>query len=58
MTYIPPTLPDDEDSVFAHYASGINFDKYDNITVDVKGNNPPPAIMVTRLSEFSIILEA
>lgn len=57
MTYIPPTLPDDEDSVFAHYASGINFDKYDNITVDVKGNNPPPAITVTRLSEFSIILE-
>ncbi|KAG7236090.1 hypothetical protein INR49_001371 [Caranx melampygus] len=45
VTYIPPTLPDDEESIFAHYKSGINFDKYDDILVDVSGTNPPQAIM-------------
>lgn len=46
VTYVPPTLPEDEDSIFAHYESGINFDKYDDILVDVSGTNPPQAIMV------------
>ncbi|KAL7370162.1 hypothetical protein ABVT39_021054 [Epinephelus coioides] len=45
VTYIPPSLPEDEDSIFAHYESGINFDKYDDIMVDVSGTNPPQAIM-------------
>ncbi|KAF7655139.1 hypothetical protein LDENG_00060090 [Lucifuga dentata] len=45
VTYVPPTLPDDEDSIFAHYKSGINFDKYDDILVNVSGANPPQAIM-------------
>nr|USE40364.1 ATP-dependent RNA helicase [Rachycentron canadum] len=45
VTYIPPTLPEDEDSIFAHYESGINFNKYDDILVDVSGTNPPQAIM-------------
>ncbi|XP_059183787.1 probable ATP-dependent RNA helicase DDX4 [Centropristis striata] len=45
VTYIPPTLNDDEDSVFSHYETGINFDKYDDILVDVSGTNPPKAIM-------------
>ncbi|XP_028252053.1 putative ATP-dependent RNA helicase DDX4 isoform X2 [Parambassis ranga] len=45
VTYIPPTLPEDEDSIFSHYESGINFDKYDEILVDVSGTNPPLAIM-------------
>lgn len=63
VTYIPPALPDDEDSVFAHYAMGINFDKYDDITVNVSGSNAPPAILVMRLSHFlnnelSLVLKA
>uniref|UniRef100_A0A3B4VHY7 RNA helicase n=1 Tax=Seriola dumerili TaxID=41447 RepID=A0A3B4VHY7_SERDU len=45
VTYVPPTLPEDEDSIFAHYESGINFNKYDDILVDVSGTNPPQAIM-------------
>ncbi|KAA8579859.1 hypothetical protein FQN60_006952 [Etheostoma spectabile] len=45
VTYVPPTLPDDEASIFSHYESGINFDKYDDIMVDVSGTNPPQAIM-------------
>ncbi|XP_054864120.1 probable ATP-dependent RNA helicase DDX4 isoform X2 [Amphiprion ocellaris] len=45
VTYVPPTLPEDEDSIFSHYESGINFDKYDDILVDVSGTNPPQAIM-------------
>lgn len=46
VTYVPPALPEDEDSIFAHYKTGINFDKYDDILVDVSGVNPPQAIMV------------
>ncbi|KAI3366259.1 hypothetical protein L3Q82_009727, partial [Scortum barcoo] len=45
VTYIPPTLPEDEDSIFSHYETGINFDKYDDIMVDVSGTNPPQAVM-------------
>ncbi|KAM6958363.1 putative ATP-dependent RNA helicase DDX4 [Tautogolabrus adspersus] len=45
VTYVPPSLPEDEDSIFAHYEKGINFDKYDDIMVDVSGSNPPQAIM-------------
>ncbi|XP_053725411.1 probable ATP-dependent RNA helicase DDX4 isoform X3 [Synchiropus splendidus] len=45
VTYVPPTLPEDEDSIFAHYQTGINFDKYDDKMVDVSGVNPPQAIM-------------
>nr|XP_046237902.1 probable ATP-dependent RNA helicase DDX4 isoform X2 [Scatophagus argus] len=45
VTYIPPTLPEDEDSIFAHYETGINFDKYDDIMVEVSGTSPPQAIM-------------
>uniref|UniRef100_A0A3Q3WBC0 RNA helicase n=1 Tax=Mola mola TaxID=94237 RepID=A0A3Q3WBC0_MOLML len=45
VTYIPPTLPEDEASIFAHYKTGIHFDKYDDIMVDVSGTNPPQAIM-------------
>ncbi|KAM9820349.1 putative ATP-dependent RNA helicase DDX4 [Neosynchiropus ocellatus] len=45
VTYVPPALPEDEDSIFAHYQTGINFDKYDDKMVDVSGVNPPQAIM-------------
>nr|ADD81194.1 vasa [Auxis thazard] len=45
ITYVPPTLPEDEDTVFSHYETGINFDKYDDIMVDVSGTNPPQAVM-------------
>ncbi|XP_026570153.1 probable ATP-dependent RNA helicase DDX4 isoform X2 [Pseudonaja textilis] len=45
VTYVPPPPPDDENSIFAHYQTGINFDKYDNILVEVSGLNPPPAIL-------------
>ncbi|KAL4617626.1 putative ATP-dependent RNA helicase DDX4 [Arapaima gigas] len=45
VTYVPPPPPDEEDSIFAHYETGINFDKYDDILVEVSGHNPPRAIM-------------
>uniref|UniRef100_A0A5F9DMV9 RNA helicase n=1 Tax=Oryctolagus cuniculus TaxID=9986 RepID=A0A5F9DMV9_RABIT len=45
VTYIPPPPPEDEDSIFAHYQTGINFDKYDTILVEVSGHEPPPAIL-------------
>ncbi|XP_007421406.1 probable ATP-dependent RNA helicase DDX4 isoform X1 [Python bivittatus] len=45
VTYVPPPPPDGEDAIFAHYQTGINFDKYDNILVEVSGLDPPPAIL-------------
>ncbi|XP_034630631.1 probable ATP-dependent RNA helicase DDX4 isoform X1 [Trachemys scripta elegans] len=45
VTYVPPPPPDNEEAVFAHYQTGINFDKYDTILVEVSGLDPPPAIL-------------
>uniref|UniRef100_A0A8C9A111 RNA helicase n=1 Tax=Prolemur simus TaxID=1328070 RepID=A0A8C9A111_PROSS len=45
VTYIPPPPPEDEDSIFAHYQTGINFDKYDTILVEISGHDAPPAIL-------------
>ncbi|XP_049633468.1 LOW QUALITY PROTEIN: probable ATP-dependent RNA helicase DDX4 [Suncus etruscus] len=45
VTYLPPPPPEDEDSIFAHYQTGINFDKYDNILVEVPGHDAPSAIL-------------
>ena len=47
VTYVPPPLAEDEETIFAHYESGINFNKYDDILVDVSGLNPPQAIYVS-----------
>jgi hypothetical protein len=54
VTYIPPPPPEDEDSIFAHYQTGINFDKYDTILVEVSGHDAPPAILVSIC--FALIL--
>ena len=35
--YIPPAPPEDEGSIFATLDAGINFDKYDEIPVEVSG---------------------
>ncbi|XP_077203262.1 putative ATP-dependent RNA helicase DDX4 isoform X2 [Paroedura picta] len=45
VTYVPPPPPDSEDAIFAHYQTGINFDKYDNILVEVSGHDSPAAIL-------------
>ncbi|XP_031434022.1 LOW QUALITY PROTEIN: probable ATP-dependent RNA helicase DDX4 [Clupea harengus] len=45
VIYVPPPTPEGDDAVFAKFQTGINFDKYDDILVDVSGSNPPPAIM-------------
>lgn len=55
VTYIPPTLPEDEESIFAHYETGINFDKYDDIMVEVSGVTPPQAISVRKHGDHDAI---
>ncbi|XP_064357042.1 probable ATP-dependent RNA helicase DDX4 [Dromaius novaehollandiae] len=49
VTYVPPPPPDDEEAIFAHYQTGINFDKYDQSIVEVSGLDPPPAILAAFL---------
>ena len=45
VTYIPPDLPENADLLFENVPhSGINFEKYDEIPVEVTGVNPPPPI--------------
>ena len=39
--YIPPPPPEDEASIFETMAAGLNFDKYDEIPVEVTGRDPP-----------------
>ncbi|XP_039565710.1 probable ATP-dependent RNA helicase DDX4 isoform X4 [Passer montanus] len=45
VTYVPPPPPDDEQAIFAHYQTGMNFDKYDENVVEVSGLDPPAALM-------------
>ena len=42
--YIPPAPPEEEDKIFATMAAGINFNKYDDIPVEVTGSDAPPPI--------------
>ncbi|EPY78924.1 putative ATP-dependent RNA helicase DDX4 isoform 3 [Camelus ferus] len=59
VTYIPPPPPEDEDSIFAHYQTGINFDKYDTILVEVSGHDAPPAILIgLRQVKYLVLDEA
>ncbi|XP_056121550.1 probable ATP-dependent RNA helicase DDX4 [Rhinichthys klamathensis goyatoka] len=45
VVYVPPPPPEEESSIFAQFATGLNFDKYDDIPVEVSGSNTPKAIM-------------
>ncbi|XP_054253521.1 probable ATP-dependent RNA helicase DDX4 [Indicator indicator] len=45
VTYVPPPPPDDENAIFAHYKTGINFDKYDENVVEVSGLNAPAPLL-------------
>ena len=50
--YIPPAPPDDEESLFTTMAAGINFDKYDEIAVEVTGRDPPQNITTFEQCDF------
>ena len=39
--YVPPPPPEDEEELFRQHVTGINFDKYDEIEVNLTGRNPP-----------------
>ena len=42
--YVPPPPPEDDSSIFATINAGINFDRYDEIPVEVTGSDPPKHI--------------
>ncbi|XP_066278962.1 ATP-dependent RNA helicase DDX4-like [Branchiostoma lanceolatum] len=44
VTYVPPPPPDGEEEIFQTIAKGINFDKYDEIPVEVTGRECPSHI--------------
>ncbi|KAE8636300.1 hypothetical protein XENTR_v10002930 [Xenopus tropicalis] len=52
VIYVPLPPSDSEDDIFRHYQSGINFDKYDEILVDVTGKDVPPAILTFEEANF------
>uniref|UniRef100_A0A8C2Y560 RNA helicase n=1 Tax=Coturnix japonica TaxID=93934 RepID=A0A8C2Y560_COTJA len=53
VTYVPPPPPDDEQSIFASYQTGINFDKYDECTADMTGIDPPAPLLTFEEANFS-----
>lgn len=57
MTYVPPPPPDDEQAIFAHYQTGINFDKYDENIVEVSGLDPPAPFLVSELINLRVYVE-
>lgn len=52
VVYVPPPPPEEESSIFSQFATGINFDKYDDIPVEVSGSNAPKAIMVSYIDVY------
>ncbi|KFP34247.1 putative ATP-dependent RNA helicase DDX4, partial [Colius striatus] len=52
VTYVPPPPPDDEQAIFARYRTGINFDKYDENSVDVSGLDPPAPLLTFEEANF------
>ena len=50
--YIPPAPPEDEESIFVTMDAGINFDKYDEIPVEVTGRDPPRNIQTFDECDF------
>ncbi|KAM9262036.1 putative ATP-dependent RNA helicase DDX4 [Morus bassanus] len=56
VTYVPPPPSDDEQAIFAHYQTGINFDKYDESVVEVSGVNPPAPLLAFEEANLGHIL--
>lgn len=40
-SYVPPSPPEDEETIFKSMPTGINFSKYDDIPVEVSGRGAP-----------------
>ena len=53
--YIPTPPPDDENSIFKTIDVSINFDRYDKISVDMSGCDPPHNI--SSFEEFNFLPE-
>ena len=45
--YIPPKQPEDVASMFSSIQQRINFSKYDEIPVEVSGNNKPGYVLLS-----------
>ncbi|NXN98720.1 DDX4 helicase, partial [Rhinopomastus cyanomelas] len=58
VSYVPPPLPGDEESIFARYETGINFDKYDENPVEVSGLDVPLPLLSFEEADFCQTLKA
>lgn len=50
--YVPPSMPTDEGSIFEGISTGINFDKYDSIPVEV--SDPKFQVPFTSFEEMGL----
>ena len=54
VTYVPPTPSEEEEEIFKTIAQGINFDKYDEIPVEITGNQTSQIKPIKSFEEANI----
>lgn len=54
MTYVPPTPDESEEAMFRSIERGINFDKYDEIPVEVTGRGKESIIPIQSFSQAQL----
>lgn len=54
MTYVPPTPSESEEEMFRTIERGINFDKYDEIPVEVTGRGKESITPIQKFEEAQL----
>lgn len=54
MTYVPPEPSEDDEEIYRTIERGINFDKYDEIPVEVTGKGKEAIIPIQTFQEANL----